>query len=310
MKTRTQRNILTPKNINILSQKQLEDFLYSTEKSVYEVFFKSSSEITPPVDIVGRICLTNECETNCNYCLLRKDNIKQRFVLSPNQTDELCYKAMDFGVKELILETGVLNFSRFKIFLELYENVFSKYSFQIYLNLGSQSILSFPNIINLNKYLFLDYSPINEPFRLAINAFNKNNELNDVVHKVEGINFYANIIIDIPGQSFNDIISDIIFIVQQPFRGVKISTFMPHKGTTYSIFDQGCLLTTLKVISLFRLLKPDWDIFIDSTVDELRNKDSMKLCVINGSNKAILDITSETDKSKWFNKVNTLNSIK
>ncbi len=292
------KSLLT-EDIQNLTPQELEDFLYATDKEIYEPFFALSGSGDFKTEVIGKITLSNDCRLNCHYCSYRKDNPACTFILSQSETALLCEKANQLPISGLILEAGVPQ--NFDALYNLISFVTSQYPFQVYLDIGSETLLTYPEVLKDFDHFFVDYSPTNEGFRSTLNAFDKRNELWKLMESSRGATFYANYIVDLPGQDFKDMVDDLLNLVQLGFHGIKISPFIPQKGTPFSIFGEACLLTTLKVISLCRILKPEWDIFIEPAIFQLEYEDTMEKALDKGANKAVLDISLDDTEKEWKN---------
>ncbi len=292
---------LVAKDIQNLTPQELEDFLYATDKEIYEPFFALSGNKNLAREVIGKITLSNECRLNCHYCSYRKDNPTHTSIISLPELSLLCEKASQLPISGIILEAGVPHPQAFNALYDLIRFVTSQYSFQVYLDIGSETLLAYPEIYDISRHFFIDYSPTNESFRSTLNAFNKQDRLWELIESSAGATYYANYIVDLPGQDFKDMVDDLLNLVQSPVKGIKISPFIPQKGTSFSIFGEACLLTTFKVISLARILKPEWDIFIGPAILELEYEDTLKKSLDKGANKAVLDISLGDTKKEWKN---------
>ncbi len=281
-------NKLIPKDINHFSSSMIEEFLYAVDKEVYQPFFNSSTKITPKYDTVGKIVITNYCQLNCKFCSYRKDNNIKRFFISENRLKDLCNKAINLGVKEIIIEAGAMNSIYYKNYLILHYNVIANLPVKTYIDIGAKTLISSSEILNVNKNIFIDYSPRDIDFLSTLCSFDEQDKIISIINSYKTHNSYANLIIDLPGQDFSDLVKDIIFLKNSNIKGIKLSPFSPSSGTPFSIFGIACSLTTFKVISLLRLIKPDWDIFIDISINSLEYNDPMNKALKIGGNKRII----------------------
>ncbi|GMT49854.1 MAG: hypothetical protein IEMM0008_1393 [bacterium] len=292
---------LTAKDIQNLTPQELEDFLYATDKEIYEPFFDLSGSGDLTTEIVGKITLSNDCRLNCHYCSYRKDNPVNTFTFTQSELALLCERASQLPISGLILEAGVPHPQGFNALYDLIRFVTSQFPLQVYLDIGFETLLAYPESLKASNHFFIDYSPTNESFRSTLNSFDKRNELWGLMESSAGATFYANYIVDLPGQDFKDMVDDLLNLVQSPVHGIKISPFIPQKETPFSLFGEACLLTTFKVISLTRILKPEWDIFIEPSILQLEYEDTMKKALDKGANKAVLDVSLDDTEKEWKN---------
>ncbi len=289
------------KDIQNLTPQALEGFLYATDKEIYEPFFALSRRGNLTTEVIGKITLSNECQLNCHYCSYRKDNPAYTFILNQSELGLLCEKASHLPISGLILEAGVPHPQDFNLLYDLIRLATSQFSLQVYLDIGSETLLAHPEVYDTSRHYFIDYSPTNESFRSTLNAFNKRDKLWELMESAAAATFYANYIVDLPGQDFKDMVDDLLNLVQSPVKGIKISPFIPQKATPFSMFGEACLLTTFKVISLCRILKPEWDIFIEPSILQLEYEDTMKKALDKGANKAVLEISLDDTEKEWKN---------
>ena len=295
-------------NRSFMTKREMVDFLYEVDKSSFEPYFKQSYSMSPEPRAVGTICLSNICEMSCEFCAYRKANELDRFILSLSDSESLCDLAVELSLGEVILESGVLPEESYPILRKLLERLKRDNDLKFYLDIGSETLIRHPEPLGEYSRVFIDYVPTSQSFMAELGCFSQGKELENVLAKHDNIDIYSNYIVDLPGQSFEDMAEDIIRLCDSDLRGIKISPFLPQKGTEYGIFSVACLLTTLKVITLVRLRRPDWDIFIDSSRRHLDYEDSLKQAVSVGSNVVVmaLSLSSLTESKppdlKWLNK--------
>ena len=277
--------------VNHMNKQEIVDFLYETNKSAFEPYFKQSASISPEPKAVGKIVLSNICEMDCRFCAYRKDNNIDRFILSMSDTEKLCDLAIKLSLGEVILESGVLADETYPLLRQLIHGIKSQKSLNFILEPGSESIIRHPSLLNSFTKVFIDYQPANKSFIAELASFDRGDELRAVLSKYKSLDIYTNYVVDLPGQSFEDMAEDIIRLCDSDLKGIKISPFLPRKGTDYAIFSVACLLTTLKFISLVRLRRRDWDIYIDSSIRHLEYDDSLKQALTVGSNLMLIDLS-------------------
>ncbi len=275
---------------NILTEnhQELENILYSTSENTYKPLFQTSSQLALQKYTLGKITVSNHCIENCNFCSCRKDNPFNKDEIQNNPEK---IHSQDKKFDGLVIESAVLSDNNYNHFQEIYKRIhLSQNSLKLYLDVGLASLMSYPEIIDRTDDLFIDYIPVNSDLRLELNINHTIHDIQEIIQKHPEKRFYGNIIIDIPGQDFSDIITDLQYLIQLPIHGIKISPFIPQKNTPLTIFSEGCLLTTLKVISLFRIFKPQWDLFIDSYIEQLSYNNSLEKSLEVGANYHIKTI--------------------
>lgn len=279
--------LYNPKDIKKLNLDELVNFYYQTAQEAYQPFLEASKNSKKVKDTkVAQITLSNHCLLNCVYCSFRKENSNQHYNLNRDRLHSILNKIKKENIKEIIIESGVDEYPK-KHLLEIQEIQNSFSDLEIYLDIGSENYIAEKEFIQ-NFPVFIDYSPINKELRKEIQCFDNRNALKKQCSSSE--NIYGNFIVDIPGQDFKDLVQDLLDLIHwEKLKGIKIAPFYPQENTPYSIFGEACFLTTLKTISISRLLRPDWDIFISPEIHKLSYEDTMLKALLYGGNKEVIE---------------------
>lgn len=244
----------------------LTKFLYQREKEGYQEFFdflkkRCSNQKEVFYEIRASLCLNK-----CSFCLFKTEYmIKYPLNLIslqsiPNHLNII----LSFGFKNKIE----------KIYKDFYKDI----PFFYWIDMSCLLFNTYEDIsIFLHekiKGLFIDYFPLSDELCTFYNIRQKRERyfscLTSITKKKD---VYLNYYIDLPGQSFKDILNDLGYYLHLNLKGIRLIPFISEDmDEKWKIFDSTCILNFLKILSIIRYYKEEWEIFIDNKVDLLGGK--------------------------------------
>ena len=214
------------------------------------------------VYVRGLIEFTNYCKNDCLYCGIRKSNSNaKRYRLSAEDILSCCKTGYELGFRTFVLQGGEDGFytdeklihiiSRIK---ELYPDCAltlsigekSRESYQAYYDAGADRYLLRHETANAAHYAKLHPA--------SLSAANRQQclwDLKDIGYQV-GTGF----MVGSPGQTWEHLAEDLVFLQELQPQMVGIGPFIPHHDTRFANEKAGSVELTLKLLSVIRLLLP------------------------------------------------------
>lgn len=311
------KDILEKENLSkedLLKLIQIEDpqELQLLLDKAYEIKLK---HIGNKVYYRGLIECSNICIKNCRYCGIRKDNENvERFMLTKDDILEISQWIYENGYGSLALQSGERNDSEFTSFIEetlidIQKNCNN--SLGITLSLGEQTLDTYKRwlkagasryllrIETTNRELFKEIHPNDEfhTFERRIKA------LKDL--RTAGYQVGTGVMIGLPGQTYEDLVNDIIFFKENDIDMIGMGPYIIHEETPLGQEAMGNILSdekrfqlSLKMIALCRIYLKDINIAATTALHALDPLGREK-GILAGANVIMPNATSKNIKPKY-----------
>lgn len=212
--------------------------------------------------IRGLIEFTNYCKNDCYYCGIRKSNAGiMRYRLDEEQILSCCSAGYALGFRTFVLQGGEDGWftdermihivgaikSRFPdcaVTLSIGER--SKESYQALFQAGADRYLLRHETFNAAHYSLLHPSSLTAASRQKCLW-----TLKDIGYQVG-----AGFMVGSPGQTWEHLAEDLVFLQELQPQMVGIGPFIPHHDTKFAKEEAGSVDLTLKLLSVLRLLLP------------------------------------------------------
>lgn len=311
------KDILEKENLSkedLLKLIQIEDpqELQLLLNKAYEIKLK---HIGNKVYYRGLIECSNICIKNCRYCGIRKGNENvERFMLTKDDILEISQWIYENGYGSLALQSGERNDSEFTLFIEetlidIQKNCNN--SLGITLSLGEQTLDTYKRwlkagasryllrIETTNRELFKKIHPNDEfhTFERRIKA------LKDL--RTAGYQVGTGVMIGLPGQTYEDLVNDIIFFKENDIDMIGMGPYIIHEETPLGQEAMGNILSdekrfqlSLKMIALCRIYLKDINIAATTALHALDPLGREK-GILAGANVIMPNATSKNIKPKY-----------
>ncbi len=276
--------------------------------STYELFTASKEYkrkfVGNKTYLRGLIELSNICSKNCYYCGIRSANTKvERYTLDQKQVINACKYAYGRGYGSLVLQTGERDDPKFIDLISETLELISKNlpaKMRITLSCGEQS-----------KETYLKWKKLGaDRYLLRIEASNpylyKQLHPNDHKHSFEqrlralealkecGYQVGSGFMVGVPGQSLEDIASDILFLRDFKIDMIGMGPYVPGQNTPIAqkeiLHKDERFLLALKAIAILRITMPDVNIAAATALQALEPMGREKALDI-GANVIMPNIT-------------------
>ena len=250
-------------NLKNFSKKNITDLLCLGKREDIELLFNTAESIRKDycgdeVHIRGIIEFSNFCRRNCRYCGLRRNNKKlKRYRISPDEIVQISLHLADMGIRTVVLQSGEdLRFSQDLIANIIY-NIKIKTDMAVTLSVGERSYETYRRWFNAgaDRYL-LKHETINPGLYKILHpdmGYKERLRCLDELKKI-GYQVGAGIIVNVPGQTIEDIADDIIFLKKIDADMAGIGPFIPHPDTPLGNNPPGSVELTLKTLAVARII--------------------------------------------------------
>ncbi|MFI6015591.1 radical SAM protein [Streptomyces sp. NPDC051243] len=215
----------------------------------------------PTVVLRGVIELTNVCRVNCDYCPMRRDNVRvnDTYFLTADRIVELSGLIRDSGIDVVLLQGGetpsVLPILQDAIprIRRLYDN-----RVEILLNVGNLKRAQYERLraVGATSYI-LKHETSDPDLHFAIRHETLESRLRCLRDLQEvGFKVGTGLISSLPGQTLDSIVDDIELAGELGVDMCSVSPFIPAPNTPMSVSPIGDNELALNIIALLRLRHP------------------------------------------------------
>jgi biotin synthase len=279
----------------LLKDSSIDEELFSAADRVRRKYMGDS------VFLRGIIEFSNICKQDCLYCGLRASNKNiTRYRLSPDEVIELAKKAVGYGYKTLVLQSGEDAFytvdkmqymiRRIKeldaaVTLSIGEKSFEEY--KAYREAGADRYLLRIETTDKALYEALDPGMLHEERKRCLKDL-----------KTLGYEVGTGTLVGLPGQTIDSLAEDILFFKEIDADMIGLGPFIPNEDTPLKDAKGGEFTMSRKVMSLIRLLIPDANIPATTAMETL-DKNGRILALQSGAN-VVMPNTTEGEYRKLY----------
>ncbi len=250
----------------------------------------------------GLIEFSSYCKNDCMYCGLRRSNTQaRRYRLSPAQIITMAQKAVGYGYKTLVLQSGEdIWFDADKMCHILRE--IKKWDVAITLSIGEKTREEYAayRAAGADRYLLRIETTdqmLYEKLDPGMSWANRVRCLHDL--KELGYEVGSGSLVGLQGQTVESLADDLLFFKQLPVDMAGIGPFIPHPHTPLkNETTDGHFERALKMMALMRLLLPDINIPATTAMETLHPQGRVRALQC-GANVVMPNVT-EGDYRKQY----------
>ncbi len=255
-KLREEKNLTDAELAALLEQDYDERLLFSAADQVRRQVYEDA------VYIRGLIEVTNYCKNNCYYCGIRAGNNKVgRYRLSKEEILTCCQEGYRLGFRTFVLQGGEDPMFDDALICSIVEAIRTRFpDCAITLSLGEKSRTSYLSYFQAgaNRYLLRHETATEEHYQKLhpkeMAWENRKRCLYDL--KEIGYQVGAGFMVGSPYQTTEHMLADLRFLQQLKPDMIGIGPYLTHKDTPFAKHANGSMQTTLRLISILRLLFP------------------------------------------------------
>ncbi len=212
--------------------------------------------------IRGLIEISNCCRNDCYYCGIRKSNINvTRYRLSKEQILDCCREGYELGFKTFVMQGGEDRAQSVDWLVDVISEIRRLYQdCAITLSLGEMQRNDYERLYQAgaNRYLLRHETYDEEHYAKLHPGEMTANYRQQCLRWLKEIGFQTGtgIMVGSPFQTIDNILDDIQFIEELQPQMIGLGPFIPHHDTPFAQHQAGSIETTLKLLSIFRLMFP------------------------------------------------------
>lgn len=291
------------KSNEILRWLKTEDF--SELKKLWSLADEARAQnVGDEIYLRGLIEIGNICARQCAYCGLRADNRKlSRYRMSVEEILQCARLAVEFGYGTVVLQSGEDNGFSTGMILEIIRRIKSETNLAITLSVGerSEKELAQWREAGADRYLLRFETSNKELFeKIHPSLIQKKSDRIKMLWALKKLGYEvgSGFMIGIPGQTWNDLLNDILLLRELDLDMIGIGPFIPHPETPLGknkiLFDDqvpSTELMTYKVFALARLVCPKANIPSTTALATLNPARGHELALSRGANVIMPNIT-------------------
>lgn len=253
----------------------------------------------------GLIEFSNYCKQDCYYCGIRKSNLNcSRYRLSLEDIMECCKEGYNLDFRTFVLQGGEDPYFTDDRMCEIISTIRENYpDCAITLSLGEKSRESYERFFDCgaDRYLlrhetanslhFSKLHPENQTLKSRLNCLKDLKEI--------GFQVGCGFMVGSPYQTVENLAQDLLFIKEFDPQMVGIGPFIPHKDTPFKDFERGNLNTTLKLLSIIRLMIPKVLLPATTALATIDNKGREK-GILAGANVVMPNLSPLSVRKKYM----------
>lgn len=210
----------------------------------------------------GLIEFTNYCKNNCYYCGIRRDNRNiERYRLTEKEILDCCANGEKLGFRTFVLQGGEDPWYTEERIADIVRKIKKAHpDCAITLSVGEKSKETYQTWkeAGADRYLLRHETSNEEHYHMlhpdSMHLSNRKKCLYEL--KELGYQVGAGFMVGSPGQTWEHLAEDLVFLQELQPQMVGIGPFIPHHDTRFANEKAGSVELTLKLLSVIRLLLP------------------------------------------------------
>ncbi|MCL2752756.1 MAG: [FeFe] hydrogenase H-cluster radical SAM maturase HydE [Defluviitaleaceae bacterium] len=264
----------------------------------------------------GLIEFTNYCKNDCFYCGLRTSNGgAARYRLTKEQILESYEAGYELGYRTFVLQGGEDPFFTDDVLVDLVRAIKGGHTdCAVTLSIGERSRESFQRLYDagVDRYL-LRQETTNPKHYASMHPLDMRLQSRlDCLWTLKEIGYQVGcgFMVGSPSQTLDDIVGDLMFIKELDPQMVGVGPFLPHDATPFGGEAAGCVQTTLNIIAILRLMKPNLLLPATTALGTIKDN-GRELGIMAGANVVMPNISPTSERKKYLlynNKIGTTSS--
>lgn len=273
--------------INELLSKDLTELCHMANKV-------RESNVGDIVHIRALLEISNICSRNCDYCGLRSQNGDlKRYAMGISDIESLAKKAYDTGYKTIVLQSGESNHYDIGEFAEMVARI-SDLGIIVTLSLGELAYneLKLLKDAGAKRYLLKFETSDSTMYERLHKGYTLGDRL-DCLSAIKSLGYEvgSGFLVGLPGETEQILAQNLELVKKFECDMVGIGVFIPHKNTPLAKLDIGSSDMTKKCVAITRLLLPNCNIPITTSLSEFDGKFAM----FDGGANVIMQNITPTD---------------
>lgn len=240
-----------------------EDQRKEIDQELFELARKKQQQtFGKGVYLRGLIEFTNYCRNNCYYCGIRAGNREvERYRLTKEQILDCCQEGYTLGFRTFVLQGGEDRYFTNDMICDIVSSIKERHpDCAITLSIGEWDRESYERFYQAgaDRYLLrhetanaFHYGQLHPPELSAEHRKNCLRMLKEIGYQVG-----AGIMVGSPGQTYEHLAEDMMFLLELQPHMIGIGPFISHKDTPFADQKNGSVEMTLFLLGVLRLTFP------------------------------------------------------
>ena len=266
----------------MLSRKTILNWLHETEPEQLDAIWDRADAVRrenvgDEVHLRGLVEISNYCSRNCAYCGIRGGRVDLvRYRMTPAEILDCAAAAADFGYGTVVIQAGEDPALSGPLIAHVVSVIKARHSLAVTLSLGERddTDLRLWREAGADRYLLRFETSNRDLYRRLHPAVpGGSRDRIEMLHKLRelGYEIGSGVIIGIPGQTYEDLVNDILLFAELDLDMIGVGPYIPHPISSLARLslndtiapDRGVPnteLMTYKVVALSRLVCPQANI--------------------------------------------------
>lgn len=252
----------------------------------------------------GLIEFTNYCKNDCYYCGIRRSNEKaDRYRLSKEEILSCCAQGYQLGFRTFVMQGGEDGFYTDSWLVDIIHEIKKLYpDCALTLSIGERSYESYQAFYQAgaDRYLLRHETAQQEHYaKLHPEELSLSNR-KECLYALKEIGYQVGcgFMVESPGQTWESLTEDMLFIHELKPHMIGIGPFIPHKDTPFRQEPQGSLEKTLFLISLLRIMEKHALIPATTALGTIHPK-GRELGILSGANVLMPNLSPVSVRKKY-----------
>lgn len=245
------------------------------------------------VHLRGLIEFSNICKRNCMYCGLRRENDNiERYRIEPDEIIELAKKAVGYGYRTLVMQSGEDDYYTVDILKYIISNI-KKLNVAITLSIGEKSFEEYRAYKDAGADRYLLRIETTDPdlyMKMDPGMSHANRKRCLVDLKKLGYEVGTGCLIGLPNQTVESLADDVLFFKNIDADMIGVGPFIPNDDTPLKGSKGGSFNMARKFVAVTRLLMPDINIPATTAMETL-TPNGRALVLQSGANVVMPNVT-------------------
>lgn len=282
------------------------DWRGARQEELFAMARRARDEAFPAreVEVRSVIEISNICQQGCYYCSISKGTKIKRYALERSEVVEIARKLYEAGRRVLLLQSGENESFKFAEYIGGLTRAIHEAcpEFEIILCCGNfpRDVYGELRAAGATRYI-LKFEASNPELYHRIkptDTFERREEcLGDLL--AAGFQVGSGNIVGLPGQTKDDLVSDLLYLGRFPLAMSSTTVFIPNEASGYRDEPAGDLETTLNFMALIRLRHPERLIPTTSALGRLGENGMYRGLMAGANTVTVHDGTPEQMKSSF-----------
>lgn len=214
------------------------------------------------VYVRGLIEFTNYCKNNCLYCGIRRGNPEtQRYRLTEEEILSCCASGHRLGYQTFVLQGGEDPWYTDEQMERIIRAVKERYpGCAVTLSIGERSYESYRRLreAGADRYLLRHETASDAHYRKLHPPEMSLSYRKQCLYNLKELGYQAGagFMVGTPGQTYDELAEDLLFLRELKPQMAGIGPFVPHHSTPFKNEPAGSVELTLRLLSIVRILLP------------------------------------------------------